>query len=1182
MRPVCVSPARVPNVLKEARAPSRRAAPDSQQQDIVVGIVTAGRQRPELAPLVGFFPNTLVLRTQMAGDPSFRTLLRRVREVTLQAFDNQDIPFERVVEALNPERRPGETPLFRVGFILDPPTPSLGVDWAMTSLDIELDAAKFDISLELVEVPHGIVGRIGYRTELFEPATMERMARHYAALLESAARDPDQPLSAISLTDETERARLLSRGRNPVPFSGETTAHALFEAQADSAPDAPALRAGELEVRYGELEAQANRIAHALRERGVRPGDLVGLCADRSPRLVAGLLGILKAGGAFLPLDPAYPRERLAFMVRDAGLSLVLTESAVAHVLPTGTAQMLLLDDERWQQQSDARPAPAAGCRDLAYVIYTSGSTGRPKGVLLEHRGLCNLVEAQIRAFRIAPYSRVLQFASLSFDAAVSEIFITLVGGGLLVLGTREQLLPGPDCIEFLREQRIDTMTLTPSVLAALPAEELPDLTMLVVAGEACTPDLVARWAPGRTMLNAYGPTEGTVCATIGRVEPGEPAPAIGRPMDNVEVYVVDPHLRLVPDGVAGEICIGGVGLARGYLGRPELTAEKFVRNPFSDDPSARLYRTGDLGRWRGDGQLEFLGRADEQVKIRGFRIEPGEIESALRACPGVKDAAVVGATQPDGTRALVAYYVPSEEGDPGAPQRIELWPSVAEHFVYDELLYGAMTHDERRNEAYLRALKAHVGGKVVVDIGTGQDAILSRLCVEAGARKVYAVELLEESYNKARARIESLGLSDIITVVHADATKVVLPELADVCVSEIVGAIGGSEASAYIINDAWRLLVPGGRMIPERSLTKIAAVTLPDEFMSQPAFSQQTAYYVRQIWNQVGAPYDLRLCIKGVTPQDLISSTDAFEDLDYTRPIPLETAHDICLTIDRDARLDGFLVWLNLFTAGTESIDILEHEHCWLPVFMPAFGRGVRVPAGSRITARIERTLCRNGKNPDFRITGQLELPDGACEPFVYLSEHLGPGYRQSSFYDRLFSGDRIPTRSRAVSGPELRTRLADTLPDFMLPAQFVPVPDLPRTPAGKVDRQQLERRVLQQPRGSEEFEPARSALEAQLVTIWRDVLRLSRVGINDNFFDLGGHSLRMAQVHAKLRDYLKREVSLLAMFRFPTISALARYLQGEKEPSTLSRSQERGRKQKEALAMQRQRAQGRTKRDE
>jgi len=1159
-----------------------------EQPEVVIGIVTAGRQRPELAPLLGFFPNTLVLRTKMDEKPSFRELLRRVREVTLSAFDNQDLPFERVVEACNPERRPGETPLFRVGFILDPKAPDLGVDWAMTSLDVELDAAKFDLSLELVEVSQGLVGRLGYRSELFEPATIERMAGHYLQLLAGIAQDPELPITELPFLTASEQTALLAMSCPTAPFPDGVCVHQLFEQQVDRTPDAVAVSYEGQQLSYRELDEAANRIAQALRSDGLLPEEIVGICVERSPRLLSSLLGILKAGGAFLILDPAYPKERLGLLCSDAGLGLLLSESAQLGKLPMPRRKTVLLDEVDLTTQPSTRPPLAATARSLAYVIYTSGSTGQPKAVLIEHRGLCAVITAQIARFGLPPGSRVLQFASLSFDATISELFMALLNGGVTVLAPRERLVPGPGLLALLRSERVDTMTITPSVLSVVPLDPLPDLKVLILAGEPLPKSLADKWRTAeRRIYNAYGPTEATICATISEALEQDDPPPIGAALANTQVHVLDGSLQPVPLGIPGEICLGGVAVARGYLNRPEQTAERFVTSPFATadgSPEPRLYRTGDLGRFRPDGRLEYLGRIDHQVKIRGFRIEPGEVESALRRYPGIADAAVVAKKQTDGSSELVAYYVPThaQSSDPGSA--LELWPSVAEHFVYDELLYGSMTHDERRNQSYLRAMQQHVVGKIVVDIGTGPEAILSRLAIQAGARKVYAIELLADSFHKATARVAALGLSERIIVLHGDATTVNLPEPAEVCISEIVGAIGGSEASAYIINDAHRLLVPGGRMIPERSVTQLAAVTIPESLMQQPMFTEQTAFYVRKIFDQVGQRYDLRVCLRGVSRRDLISNLDVLEDLDYQQQIPLETSHPIRLVIDRDAKLHGLLAWLRLYTAGEEVIDILDHPHCWLPVFLPAFGMGIEVRAGTVITAQIARTLCANGRNPDFRLRGTVQHPDGTETPFEFLSSHIGPGYRSSPFYEKLFEGDRIPAQAQRVTSTGLRAHLETLLPDFMIPSGLIPIEVLPRTQNGKIDVRALAERSVVRQQNSTDFVAPRTELEQQISQIWGEALQVARVGLHDNFFDLGGHSLKMAQVHARLREVLGRDVSLLTLFQYPTVGTLTAFLSGDVqgEQQDLARSQERGRLRKEAAAQLRQRAQGRKKRDE
>ncbi len=453
----------------------------------------------------------------------------------------------------------------------------------------------------------------------------------------------------------------------------------------ERAPEAIALVFGEQQLTYGELSARANQLAHCLQRLGVGPEVCVGLCLERSTEMIVGLLGILKAGGAYVPLDPAYPSARSALMMRETQAPVLLTQQSLLSYLPSheeavdvaaslsARVKRVICLDRDWPtlaREDTCNPRSAVTTANLAYVIYTSGSTGRPKGTLVEHRGLTNLAAAQVRAFAIGPSSRVLQYASLSFDAAVSELFTTLLTGAILVLEPKEALYPGPGLLREMREQAIDVVTLPPSVLSALPSAQLPALHTLVAAGETCSAALVARWAGGRRFLNAYGPTEASVCATIALCDDGSSAPPIGRPIDNVQVYVLDEQLRPAPIGITGELYIASVGLARGYLDRPELTAERFLPDPFSREPGARLYRTGDLVRYRPNGEIEFVGRQDGQVKVRGYRIEVGEIEAVLSSHPSVRDVVVLareeetldeqpdGPGQAPGDKRLVAYLV--------------------------------------------------------------------------------------------------------------------------------------------------------------------------------------------------------------------------------------------------------------------------------------------------------------------------------------------------------------------------------------------------------------------------------------------------------------------------------------------------------------------------------------------
>ncbi|MBV2155356.1 non-ribosomal peptide synthase/polyketide synthase [Kitasatospora sp. SUK 42] len=619
-------------------------------QDIAVGTVTSGRERPETRDLIGFFVNTLVLRSRVEPHRPFAELLDEVRRTVRDAFAHQDVPFERVVDEVQPARDTSRSPLFQALVVLQN-APAADLDLpGLDVTDVETDTTRtaFDLVLEFAEADSGALhGLLTYNTDLFEPATAERMAGQLAVLLAAVADDPDRAVGALPL-GAAERPDHAHGTFRPVP---EATLPELFERQAARTPDAPALLDGDRELTYAEVDRAANRLAHHLIRRGVGPERLVALALPRSAAMVVAQLAVAKAGGAFLPVDPDYPAPRREFMVRDAAAHLLLDDPAevwAADGPPTPPT-----DADRTTALTPGHPA---------YVIYTSGSTGTPKGVLVTHRGLAAFAAAAAERYAVGPGDRVLQFASPSFDASVLELCISLLAGAALVTG-EEGPLVGERLAEVLAERRISHTLIPPAALATVDPEAasaLPALRTLVVGAEACPADLVDTWAPGRRMINSYGPTEATVVATwTGPLAPGSGAPAIGRPSGATRAYVLDTALRPVPTGVTGELYLAGPGLARGYLGRPGLTAQRFLADPYGE-PGERMYRTGDLARRDADGQLRFAGRADDQLKLRGFRIEPGEIESALRRSPLVRDAAVT-------VRAdrLVAYVTPiAPEGD--------------------------------------------------------------------------------------------------------------------------------------------------------------------------------------------------------------------------------------------------------------------------------------------------------------------------------------------------------------------------------------------------------------------------------------------------------------------------------------------------------------------------------------
>jgi amino acid adenylation domain-containing protein len=543
------------------------------------------------------------------------------------------------------------------------------LNWVQT----EIQSVKFDMTLAMVSGDDQLRGALIYNTDLFDQPTIRRMLQQFELLLESIVANPERRLSEFSLLTASEQQMLATWNDTRRDFP-QLTLHDLFSAQVERTPTAVALVFNEDRLTYDQLNRRANQLAHYLRSQGVGPEVLVGILLDRSLELIVGILGVLKAGGAFVPLDPSYPKERLSFMLDDAELSVLLTQQSLLAKLPEYRSLNSLCLDSDWSNISgfpEENPQTHTTPDNLAYTIYTSGSTGQPKGVLIEHRGVANLAFAQREAFAISTESRVLQFASISFDAAVSEIFKTLLTGATLCLAPAESLLPVNPLLNLLRAQEITTVTLPPSVWALLPNDDLPHLLTAVSAGEACSSQIAATWGrDGLRFLNAYGPTEVTVCATISDCLNGDSRPPIGRAMANVQVHVLDDNLRPAPIGVVGELYAGGVGLARGYLRRPELTAERFVPNPFSGQPGSRLYRTGDLGRYRQDGNLEYVGRVDRQVKVRGFRIELGEIESALVQHPAVRDAVALAREDAPGDRRLVAYLIT----EPGSTTDVSQW----------------------------------------------------------------------------------------------------------------------------------------------------------------------------------------------------------------------------------------------------------------------------------------------------------------------------------------------------------------------------------------------------------------------------------------------------------------------------------------------------------------------------
>ncbi|MEZ5490838.1 MAG: amino acid adenylation domain-containing protein [Gammaproteobacteria bacterium] len=638
----------------------------SRQEDVVIGTVTANRNKTELNDLIGSFVNLFVLRTQLDGKASFCETLKEVRTAALEAFEFMDIPFEVIVDKLQASRDLSRAPVFQIAFDFREPfltkSPMPGIKLGL--MEPDLGISKYDLHLTIEAQDNGLKVIWEYATDLFYEESIAQMAEQYRVLLENILEDPQQVIEEILLFSKPELQEHVKscRGVERSEYLDGASVLSLIESQAERNPMQTAVEYDGQSISYEELNKKSSQLAGYLQKNGVGIGTMVAISLNRNPNMVIAMLGVMKAGGAYVPLDPKYPLDRIEFILRKSKAPLILTEEQLAEKFKSLGVSLFELDKD-WSMV-EAHPVVSPRIKiepeQLAYSIFTSGSTGQPKGVLLQHWGLLNLACSAKAALRITSDSRVLQFSSFGFDASVWEIFTTLAAGATLCLGKDSELLPGMDLINFLVSKNISVATLPPSVLRVLPEAELPALKTIVSAGEACSLELVNRWADSRLFINAYGPTETTVCATMGEVIPDADgnSPDIGYPLPNMAVYLVDDKLQPVPPGVPGELCVSGVGLARGYLGLSELTSEKFVENPYGSGIYTRMYRTGDLALRKVDGRISYIGRIDNQVKLRGFRIELGEIEHVLRQSPQVDDAAVLLREDNPGDRKLVGYVV--------------------------------------------------------------------------------------------------------------------------------------------------------------------------------------------------------------------------------------------------------------------------------------------------------------------------------------------------------------------------------------------------------------------------------------------------------------------------------------------------------------------------------------------
>ena len=1165
--------------------------------DITVGSPIANRTRIELEQLIGFFVNSLALRTDLTGDPSFRELLGRVREVTVGAFDHQDLPFEKLVEELQPERVGDRNPIFQVMFALqNAPHPPLRLPGlTLRNLRRRTGRSKFDLVLNARETEQGLRVELEYSTDLFEAGTIRRMLGHLELLFEGVLAAPGRRLSVIPLLSGEERRQVLADwNRTDRPYPGDRGVHHLFEAQAAQHPGVTAVEAAGERLTYRELNGRANQLARFLRRQGMDRDARVAVALERSPDLVVAFLGVLKAGAAYVPLDPSYPADRVGLMLEDARASVLVTRAGLLPRVPTGVTSVRLdLDGDTISQESEDNLGVETSPEQLAYVMYTSGSTGRPKGIAIPHRAIVRLV-CNADYVQLTPGDRVAQISNASFDAATFELWGALLHGARLIIIPREVVLSPRDLAVEIRDRGISAMFLTTALFNQLARDHpgvFRSVRHLLFGGEAVDPgrvrDVLGEGPPER-LLHVYGPTETTTFATwhlVREVAEDAATVPIGAPIGNTRAHVLDSNLEPVPVGVAGELYLGGPGLARGYLDRPALTAERFVPDPHGSEPGGRLYRTGDRVRRRPDGALEFLGRFDDQIKLRGFRIEPGEVEAALAQHPAVGECAVILRDDLPVGRGLVAYLARRQVSNGDGPVRASespqdhttAWRQLREEVCSRSLANRPEPVSEPVDRTVERLLRR--GPRRVLEIGCGSGELLLRVaphCIRYVGTESSAIVL-----SQLRARVGAAGLADRVRLLQREPADLggFERESADlVILNSVTQYLPTIDHLVGMLDSLTRVLAPRGAIFlgDVRNLELLdafhASVELPRAPVTLP-----TGELHRRIRRRAEAENELL-----IAPRVFMALPQHLHQIRWVEAMPKRGRADgECTRFRYDVILHATLpaaapepapAWRDWDSAGSLEIlgRVLREDrpsilalgrvpnartaaHAWTALALAAAGAPAtagelteagRAAAGSGVDPE---TLCELGEELGYRV----ELSWARCDSsgrFDVLFQRARDRaatwpVEQPATLMPWHSYANQPWLKRATEGlvPALRAHLRDRLPDFMIPAAFVVLDALPLSPNGKLDRRALPPPDEHASARDASFVAPRTPVENTLALLWQEVLGVEAVGLEDNFFELGGHSLLAVKLFAAVERTFDRKLPLSTLFQAPSLGRLA-----------------------------------------
>ena len=1162
------------------------------QTDVLVGSPVANRHRAELEPLLGFFVNALVLRGRLQNTTSFAELLPILRSTVLAAWDHQDLPFERLVEELNPERDPSRNPLFQVTLAVTPgPPPGLELPGLLTeALDFQVRFTRFDLELHLWRIDDQLEGLLVYDRGLFDPTTVKRWAGALERLARTAGEHPHRPLLSLDLLTPAERHQLRHEWNDTAAHHHTPPVlHQRVLRQAERTPERIAVDSEYGQMSFGYLAAEAQNLARRLRSLGIRPGVRVGVLMSRRPELLTALLAVLKAGGAYLPLDPNYPKKRLGFMLQNARVRVLVTERGLLAALPSyGTATVLCADRPATGPIRSSRQTHPPKAEDTAYVLYTSGSTGRPKGVVIPHRSIVHHMAWMQDTLPMGDDDILLQKTPLGFDASVWEVWAPLETGARLVLASDRTLEAAP-LVTSLARHRVTLLQVVPTLLRMLLAHpgfrRRAALRRILCGGEALDKALLGQFlddGPPAELWNVYGPSEGAIHAAFCRLDRTDlmasTEPAIGRAIHNTRLDVLDASGAEAPMGVAGELHLAGPGLGRGYFERPTLTAERFLPDPFADRPGERRYRTGDRVRRHPDGRVEFLSRIDHQVKIRGFRIELGEVEQVLARHPLVRHVMVITREDRGDTR-LVAYVVPGQRADQAAleAEHIDRWETL-----YEDVYRRSHTPGEDNtfdivgwNSSYTgRPIPAsemrewldltvrrilRLGPRRIFELGCGTGMLLFRIA--PGSRRYLGTDLSSMAIQVLRRRLRASGrISPRVELRQQpanDFTAIEVNSFDTVILSSVVQYFPSIEYLLGVLRGAMRATNPGGRLFlgDLRSLPQLDVfyATLDLYQVDRPLPLGELR---RRVQERQRREKELVL-----TPAFFFALPRLFRRLVRVWVEPKggqadnelnRFRFDVTLFLDSE---DGPLsnppesgeMWRSGFDLLALRDRLLEEQPENFALYCipgEALGRELspeRLHAllrGLPYTFEFDWRQHGDGllvlRRSKVRSPEAWTLAEESWKPLTAVREGAEGG-----FWDRCANRPLAQSVDRQLV-PELRELVARTLPEYMMPSFFVMLDRFPQTPAGKVDRRQLPAPTGLRPHLSAAFTAPRNSVEKRLVTAWSDVLGVEGIGVFDNFFELGGHSLLATQVISRLRQIFGVEVPLRQLFEHPTVAGL------------------------------------------